>query len=107
MFPDAKWGEDGFTGQYSTQGRTYNYIFSYGGGWEHASVSVYPRGGMPRVPNWDEMCMFKDLFWLPEETVVQYHPAKADYVNMHPYVLHLWRKINGSIPTPPKIFVGI
>ena len=51
--------------------------------------------------------MFKDLFWLPEETVVQYHPAKADYVNTHPYVLHLWKQIGSEFPKPPKIFVGI
>jgi hypothetical protein len=96
-------GEDGFAGYYETQGKKYRFIFSYGGGWEHASISVVDQ---KRVPTWDEMCMFKDLFWLPEETVVQYHPAKSEYVNCHPYVLHLWRWMDGEFPKPPKNYVG-
>lgn len=26
--------------------------------------------------------------------VIQIHPAKSEYVNLHPYALHLWRKEN-------------
>jgi hypothetical protein len=70
-------------------------------GWEHVSVSTARR-----IPNWLEMCFVKDLFWLPEEWVVQFHPAKSEYVNNHPFVLHLWRYKFG-FPTPPSILVGI
>ena len=70
-------------------------------GWEHVSVSLPSR-----CPTWEEMCYVKDLFWEKHETVVQYHPAESEYVNMHPYCLHLWKPIGVEIPTPPTILVG-
>lgn len=73
-------------------------------GWEHVSVSV---GGSNRCPNWPEMCFVKDLFWGEEETVIQFHPPKSEYVNTHPTTLHLWRKRDGMIETPPSILVGL
>jgi len=71
-------------------------------GWEHVSVSTRRR-----VPNWAEMSFVKDLFFEDEECVVQYHPPKSDYVNNHPFVLHMWRNANVVFPMPPSIFVGI
>jgi hypothetical protein len=71
-------------------------------GWEHVSVSLV-RGS--RCPNWDEMCFVKDLFWSEDEWVVQYHPAKADHINNHPGVLHLWKPVGVEIPIPPKEMV--
>lgn len=85
-------------------GRSFFCIASNGGGWEHVSVS--PKN-QKRCPTWDEMCAIKDMFFNPEETVVQYHPPKSDYVNIHPYCLHLWRPIDKEILRPPAIFVGI
>jgi hypothetical protein len=76
-------------------------IASDGGDWEHVSVSLPTR-----CPTWDEMCFIKNLFWDEEDTVIQYHPSKKNYVNNHPYCLHLWRPTNLIIPTPPTIFVG-
>lgn len=70
------------------------------GGWDHVSVSLPDR-----CPTWDEMCAIKDLFFEPDEWVVQYHPAKADYVNHHPHVLHLWRPHGVELPRPPKVMV--
>lgn len=76
--------------------------------WEHVSVRARSRNGSgriyERVPNWAEMCWLKDMFWQPEEVVVQYHPRHSEYVNIHPNVLHLWR-FKGEMPTPPKICV--
>lgn len=69
--------------------------------WEHVSVST--RG---RCPTWDEMCYVKNLFWSEEETVVQYHPPKSEYVNMAKTCLHLWR-YKGEMPMPGKWMVGI
>lgn len=86
-------------------------VISKGGGWEHLSVRMevrWPDGKMTHeTPEWDEMCKVKELFWDdPEDVVMQLHPAKSKYVNMHPNVLHLWRPINGhEIPTPPMIMV--
>lgn len=78
-------------------------IASDGGGWEHVSLSCQEN----RTPTWDEMCAVKNLFWGPEDCVVQYHPPEADYVNCHPFTLHLWRQTGGKeLPRPPKYMVG-
>lgn len=73
--------------------------------WEHVSVHIEDRKGQ-RTPTWNEMCQVKDLFWEPEECVVQFHPPKSEYVNNHPNVLHLWKHM-GDFPTPPSVLVGI
>jgi len=72
-------------------------------GWEHASVSIE---NAQRCPTWEEMCFVKDLFWDKEETVVQFHPPESEYVNYHPYCLHLWRCPQFSYPLPDSILVG-
>ena len=69
--------------------------------WEHVSVST-PH----RCPTWEEMVFIKDLFWKDDEIVFQLHPAKKDYVNCHPYTLHLWRNPNQDPPMPPSEAVG-
>ena len=84
-------------------GRDLRVIFSDGDGWEHVSVSTPSR-----TPNWTEMCFIKSVFWHEEDTVIQFHPPKSEYVNNHPYCLHLWRPNDGLvIPLPPSILVGI
>lgn len=54
--------------------------------WEHVSVSLHTR-----CPNWREMCFVKDLFWDEEEEVIQLHPKKSQYVNVHEFCLHMWK----------------
>lgn len=83
-------------------GKSLFVMASNGRGWEHVSVSKRKS-----TPTWDEMCAVKDLFFDAEETVVQYHPPKSEYVNQHPYCLHLWRPTGKDIPRPPAIFVGL
>ena len=75
-------------------------IASWAGGWEHVSASLRNR-----CPTWDEMCLVKDIFWRDDECVVQFHPPKNEYINVHPYCLHLWRKIGEETYLPPKEFV--
>lgn len=88
-------------------GRSFRVIASDGGGWEHVSVSPCNRKRQ-NCPTWEEMCAIKDMFFEPEECVMQLHPPKSDYVNMHPYCLHLWKPTGGTeIPRPPSIYVGI
>jgi hypothetical protein len=71
-------------------------------GWEHASVSLVDWQKAQRCPTWGEMCYVKDLFWEDEECVIQYHPPKSQYKNVHPFVLHLWKPVfEGVIPMPP------
>lgn len=76
-------------------------IASDGEGWEHVSVS-FPT----RCPSWAEMAHIKGLFWDAGDCVVQFHPPESEYVNNHPYCLHLWRPTGHDIPTPPSILVG-
>lgn len=84
--------------------------------WEHVSVHAYryraiipPRTqheAQERTPTWKEMCYVKRLCWDAEDVVMQLHPKESEYVNCHPHVLHLWRPVDATIPTPPAIFVG-
>lgn len=83
-------------------GRSFFVIASNGGGWDHVSVTT--KSGK-RCPTWEEMCAIKDMFFMPDECVLQYHPAKEDYVNNHPCCLHLWKPQNFQIPMPDKNFV--
>lgn len=77
-------------------------LASDGMDWDHVSVSLNNR-----TPNWKEMCMVKDLFFSKDECVIQYHPSEKEYINNHPYCLHLWRPQKDIIPIPPSILVGI
>lgn len=91
----------------SFSGRTTAFVIASDGmGWEHVSVHMH-TDDKDRIPTWAEMCKIKDLFWDEEDTVVQYHPPKSEYVNMHKYVLHLWRSTEFDMPRPPSILVGI
>jgi len=69
--------------------------------WDHISVSVENR-----CPTWAEMTYVKDIFFTEDETVFQFHPPKSQYVNFHPYTLHLWKPLLVKIPLPPKVMVG-
>ena len=83
-------------------------IASNGEGWEHVSVRMIDKStGKNRTPTWAEMCKIKDIFWDDEDCVIQFHPAKSEYVNNHPNVLHLWRPTNQVIPIPDSILVGL
>jgi hypothetical protein len=76
-------------------------IASNGMGWEHVSVS-----SSSRCPTWDEMVAVKDLFWGENDAVIQIHPPKKNYVNCHPFCLHLWRPSDGYMKLPPSWMVG-
>lgn len=75
--------------------------------WEHLSVTVYAakKGGFPepRIANPDEVEMLKKMFFHDFETAIEVHPKKSDYVNINPYTLHLWRRFDMTMPTPPKV----
>lgn len=84
--------------------RSFFCIASTGGGWEHVSVSPCNKK-RTTCPTWEEMCEIKDTFFRPEESVIEYHPAKSDYVNLCNTCLHLWRPVDGKFPMPPVDFV--
>lgn len=76
-------------------------IASDGAGWEHVSVSLPTR-----CPTWDEMAFVKSVFWDAGDCVVQFHPPESEYVNNHPFCLHLWRSTRHAFPLPDSILVG-
>ena len=85
-------------------GRSLGIISSADYGWEHVSVGLV--GERSKTPNWDEMCFVKSLFWDDEECVMQFHPPKSVYINLHPGVLHLWKPTGKNIETPPRWMIG-
>lgn len=102
---DDTYGNNGvFT--FKHKGAVLSCIVSDGQSWEHVSVSLGHR-----TPTWAEMCFIKSVFWDPEDCVIQYHPPESQYVNHHPYCLHLWRpgRPHGAaallIPLPPLSMV--
>lgn len=103
---DESFGNNGCFGIRFTKEKTAWIIASDGGGWEHVSIHI-TYNGKGRTPTWEDMCRIKDLFWSKEDCVVQYHPAKSDYVNNHKHTLHLWRPINQVLPKPDSLMVGI
>jgi hypothetical protein len=78
-----------------------------GEAWEHVSVRAGRARAKSRIPTWREMCAVKALCWDDEDVVMQLHPKRSEYINMHPHVLHLWRPVGREIPTPPSILVGV
>lgn len=105
-YRESLWGNlgDSKSGAFKiyVNGKSFFVIASSDGGWEHVSVS--PKN-QKRCPTWEEMCTVKDMFFEPEEVVMQLHPAHSEYVNNHPYCLHLWRPLEREIPLPPVEFV--
>lgn len=88
------------------RGRTSIFIKASDGlGWEHVSVHCISEN-KERTPTWAEMCFIKDLFWDEEDIVVQFHPPKSQYINMHKFTLHMWRSTTTSITTPPTVLIG-
>lgn len=79
--------------------RKLSIIASDGEGQQHVSVHISNRPN--DIPTWIEMNFVKELFWLDEEWVVQFHPAKLSYVNCHPGTLHLWKPLDETMPMPP------
>jgi len=88
--------------------------------WEHVSVHTRYDAGTAlkpdikmRIPTWPEMQLVKTLFWDDDERVIQFHPPEEEYVNQHPFVLHLWKPCPSamgkfdSMTWPNKMLVGI
>jgi hypothetical protein len=96
----------GFNGMFEffVESTRVRCIASDGMGWEHVSVSM--PGHPSTTPKWNVMCAIKDLFWSEDHVVVQFHPRKSDYVNLHKGCLHLWRCLDREFPTPDPIMVG-
>lgn len=104
MASDDSYGVNGsylFPNPFTKNGKpVIRVIASDGQGWEHVSVSLEFR-----CPIWEEMCWVKNLFWDETETVIQFHPAKKFYKNIHPFCLHLWRRSGENFELPEQLLV--
>jgi hypothetical protein len=60
--------------------------------WLHVSAS---HGDM--LPSWDNLKYIKDIFIGKERRAIQVFPPASEYVNINPYVLHLWCNLDHDI----------
>ena len=75
--------------------------------WEQVAVFLVDGelNDVQRCPTWEEMCFVKELFWDEEDTVLQFHPKRSEYVNYHPYMLHLWKVAFLDHALPPREYL--
>lgn len=59
--------------------------------WIHVSVS-HPN----RLPSWATMRAVKDIFLGKDCLALQLFPPESEWVNVHPYCLHLWRCLDDA-----------
>lgn len=62
--------------------------------WLHVSCS---RGS--RIPDWEDLRLVKDTF-VGDRYAYQVFPTREKYVNINPFVLHLWAPLEGAPPLP-------
>ena len=96
--------EDGIRGYICLERTDMTFVASWGGGWDHVSVTPMKRN---IIPSWNMMCKVKDIFFNPDEAVIQIHPPKDEYVNNMPNCLHLWRANDKEMILPPSFMVGL
>jgi hypothetical protein len=62
--------------------------------WLHVSLSRQDR-----LPSWADIREVKNVFVGSEALAVQVLPPESRYINIHAFVLHLWRCVDGD-PVP-------
>lgn len=84
-------------------GEFYLVIASNGQEWDHVSVTIHKKNGgsVKKCPSYQEMMMIKEKLFSEEDVVFQLHPREEDYINTHPYCLHLWKPNNCNMVVPP------
>lgn len=95
---------DGWNGAFLVpiNGQLYHVMISDQMGWKHLSITNSQR---KEIPSWATMCRAKELFYGDDEWCVQFHPAKDDNINDHPYCLHLWMPLDEPLPHPSIVLV--
>ena len=101
---DLSFSEDGIKGFICIDRIDMSFVASWGGGWDHVSVAPLKK---KIVPSWEMMCKVKDIFFKPDEAVIQIHPPKDEYVNNMPNCLHLWRSNDKPMLLPPSFMAGL
>jgi hypothetical protein len=90
---------DGWNGVFLVpiDGELYHVMIGDGMGWKHLSVTNAQR---KVLPTWSAMARLKACFFGDDEWAVQYFPAADDYVNDHPFCLHIWMPLDETLPHP-------
>lgn len=92
----------------------FQVIVGTGMDWDHVSTCLRSikehkmadeNHFVQRTPFWQEMCFIKNFFFDKNEVVIQIHPQEVEYINIHNFVLHLWRPQKENIPCPKTIMV--
>lgn len=66
--------------------------------WLHVSFSRSDR-----LPSWEDLKYVKEVLIGKDKLAVQLLPREDDYLNVHPYTLHLYRRVNGdTLSIAPK-----
>ena len=55
----------------------------------HVSVSLPGK-----LPSWEDLKLVKNTFIGPDKMAFQVLPPRSEYVNLHPYCLHLWERVD-------------
>lgn len=64
--------------------------------WVHASVSQYGK----KLATYEQLALVKRLFIGEARTAYQLFVPPSEHVNLIPYVLHLWARLDGTSVTP-------
>lgn len=76
-------------------------------GWEYVGVcrELYGRDGTRLsldLPHFSDLDRVKSLFWRRDEAALVLFPPEGVHIELHPAVVHLWRRQQGDIAWPPR-----
>jgi hypothetical protein len=74
--------------------------------WVHASVCGRTGAGAYYLPDFEELKRVKSDFIGEDRWAYQVFPSAKDYINQHPYVLHLYALMDGA-PALPDFTWGL
>jgi hypothetical protein len=63
-----------------------------GNRWIHISTAFEDR-----LPSWEDLKKIKNIFLGKNRWAIQVFPTEDKYVNINPYVLHLWYCVDGEV----------
>jgi hypothetical protein len=90
---------DGWNGMFLVplEGELWHVMISDQMGWKHLSVTNAQK---KMLPSWTVLGRLKDLFYGDDEWACQFFPAKEDYIDDHPFCLHIWKPLDEELPRP-------
>lgn len=81
--------------------------------WERVSAQLFKITNVKkkqsepadRCLTWKEQCFIKNLFYGPQEVIMQFFPAMTDYIGTdeEEFAVHLWNPLKGQCQVPQAI----